>query len=99
MGNEDNEVREQLSAHGDDGKTPRGTTFYFYDGDLGRLKRLAKTNGFEVRPAETSPGLVLEKTLAVDELSFAPVAAMMARWAAETGAEYDGWECAVVRRL
>jgi hypothetical protein len=97
MSSEDNKVREQLSAHGDGGRAPRDTSFYFYNGDLGRLKGLARANGFKVRAAETSPGLVLEKTLAVDELSFAPVAAMMARWAAETGAEYDGWECAVIR--
>jgi hypothetical protein len=98
MSDEDSEVREQLLAHGDDGKTPRGTCFYFYNGDLGELERLARANGFEVRAADASPGLILEKTLAVDELRFAPVAAMMARWAAETGAEYDGWECAVIAK-
>jgi hypothetical protein len=98
MSVEDGKVRDQLSTRGDDGKTPRSVFFYFYNGDLNRLRALAKANGFEVRAANTSPGLVLEKTLAVDEPSFAPVAAMMARWAAETGAEYDGWECAVIAR-
>jgi hypothetical protein len=98
MSGEDSEVREQLLSHGDDGKIPRDTLFYFYNGDLSRLERLAKANGFESRAARTNPGLILEKTLAVDELSFAPVAVMMARWAVETGAEYDGWECAVIAR-
>jgi hypothetical protein len=98
MSDQDREVRRQLSTHGDDGKAPRSTDFYFYNGDLGRLERLAESNGFEVRATNAGSGLILEKTLAGDELSFTRIAAMMELWALETGAEYDGWECAVIAR-
>lgn len=93
MSSADDEVRDQLLAHGDDGKKPRHTLFYFYDGDLDALGELARGAGFEISHMVENRGLILEKTLPVDEASFAPVAAMMDAWSLASGAEYDGWEC------
>jgi hypothetical protein len=89
-------VRHQLAVHGDNGITPRLTLFYFYGGDVAALEKAARSSDFVVRPTATSAGLILEKTLPVDEDSFDAIDALMNRWAEEFGAEYDGWECAVV---
>ena len=96
MSTADDEIRHQLSAHGDDGKIPRHTLFYFYEGDLKALEAVALANNFAARRMVESGGLVIEKTLSVDEDDFQPVSAMMERWAEQFGADYDGWECAVV---
>ena len=93
MAEADDEVRQQLSAHGDNGSTPRHTLFYFYDGDIDLLDDLALSNGFATRRTIESHGLILEKTTSVDETSFAPIAAMIEEWALRCGADYDGWEC------
>ena len=93
MANQDEEVRRQLLSHGDDGKAARHTLFFFYDGDIKGLEKAALSNGFAVKRTSESTGLIIEKTLPVDELSFAPVSAKMEKWAEEFGCEYDGWEC------
>ena len=89
-------VRAALAEHGDSGRTPRHTLFYFYgDGDgLGDLNEVARRAGFLTRGDEES--LVLEMTMAVDEASFASTSSMMQSWAAAFQVDYDGWECAVV---
>ncbi len=96
MSDPNEEIRRQLASHGDNGQTPRDTLFYFYGGDLEGLEKAARSNDFVVRPTATSPGLILEKTLPVEEERFDATDALMNRWAEEFGAEYDGWECAVV---
>jgi hypothetical protein len=93
---DDAEIRRQLLLEGDDGKAPRHTLFYFYGGDIQRLEQAARSNDFVTDRMAEDNGLILEKTLAVDEVSFAPVNAMMKHWAKEFGTEFDGWECAVV---
>lgn len=92
----DDEIRQQLSAHGDDGRTPRHALFYFYDGDLELMEELGRRNGFDVRQMVESRGVILEKTISVDALSFAPLATTMQQWALASGADYDGWECELV---
>ena len=92
----DDEIREELLAHGDDGRSPRHTIFYFFEGDIDRLEEVAQTSGFSVSRMTDSRGLILEKTLAVDEASFAPAVALLERWAEEFGSDYDGWECELV---
>lgn len=89
-------VRAALATHGDTGRTPRHTLFYFYGDDhgLGDLNEVARRAGFLTRGDEES--LVLEMTMAVDEASFASVSSMMQSWAAAFQVDYDGWECAVV---
>ncbi len=96
MADADDAVRRQLLAHGDNGESPRHAVFYFYGGDVDALAEAAHANGFSSQPTATEHGLILEKTLAVDELSFAIVEKLMDRWAREFGADYDGWECAVL---
>jgi hypothetical protein len=96
MSDPNEDIRRQLAAHGDTGQTPRHTLFYFYGGDIEGLEKAALSNGFAVRPTATSPGLILEKTLPVEEDSFDAVDALMNRWAEEFGVEYDGCECAIV---
>ena len=97
MSSPDEEIRHQLASHGDDGKAPRHTLWYFYGGDIEALRKAALSRNFVVRRATASPGLILEKTLPVDDVGFAPISASMGDWADKFGAEYDGWECAVVR--
>lgn len=88
-------VRAALAEHGDSGRTPRHTLFFFYgDGEHGSLCETARRAGFLTRGHDDST--VLETTMAVDEAAFAPVSAMMQSWAAAFQLEYDGWECAVV---
>lgn len=89
-------VRAALAEHGDSGRMPRHTLFYFYGDDhgLGDLNEVARRAGFFTRGDEES--LVLEMTLAVDEASFASTSSMMQSWAAAFQVDYDGWECAVV---
>ena len=96
MSHPNEEIRRQWAAHGDTGQTPRHTLFYFYGGDIEGLEKVALSNGFLVQPTDMSPGLILEKTLPVDEQRFDAIDALMNRWAEEFGTEYDGWECAVV---
>ena len=98
MNEQDQEVRDQLQSHGDDGTEPRETSFYFYDGDLARIEFLARQNGFSSRSTAVRTGTIITKTLAVDARSFSPVATLMEQWAEETGADYDGWECAVISK-
>lgn len=88
-------VRAALAEHGDSGRTPRHTLFFFYgDGEHGSLCETARRAGFLTGGQDDST--VLETTMAVDEAAFAPVSAMMQSWAAAFQLEYDGWECAVV---
>ena len=96
MSTADDEIRHQLSLHGDNGGTPRHTLFFFYEGNLEALEEAARANDFSARRMVESEGLILEKTLSVDEVNFDPVSALMDRWAEQFGADYDGWECAVV---
>ena len=97
MANGDDAIRQELLAHGDDGKSPRHTLFYLYDGDIAGLEQAAQSNGFVTRRMTESHGLIIEKSLSVDGLGFAPVSAMIEQWAEEFGADYDGWECELVR--
>lgn len=88
-------VRAALAEHGDSGRTPRHTIFYFHgDGDHGDLNEVARRAGFLTRGQDDAT--ILETTIPVDEASFASVSAMMQSWAAAFQLDYDGWECAVV---
>ena len=91
-------VRAALLEHGDDGRSPRDTVFYFYGGDFAALAAEAKREGYAVRPAAKSDGIILSKTMPVDRETFAPVARQMEAWAETFGCEYDGWEAAVATR-
>jgi hypothetical protein len=95
MSHADDEIRHQLLEHGDDGRTPRHTMFFFYEGNLQALQEVARANDFSVRRMVDGEGLILEKVLPVDEVNFDPVSAMMDSWAQQFGADFDGWECAV----
>jgi hypothetical protein len=92
----DADVRRALAEHGDDGASPRHTLFYFYGGDQGALRKAALAAGYSVRPTAQDDGSVLETTMSVDKESLSPVEIQMRAWAESCGAEYDGWECAVV---
>ncbi len=96
MTSADDEIRDQLLARGDDGRSPRHTIFYFFEGDIDLLEEVARASGFSVSRMTGSRGLILEKTLAVDGASFAPTATLMERWAEQFGSDYDGWECELV---
>jgi hypothetical protein len=92
----DVEVRRVLAEHGDDGKVPRHTLFYFYGGRIDELHNAAVGAGYEARPTAAQDGLVLEATLSVDAESFEALSQRMQAWADEFGSDYDGWECMVV---
>ena len=70
--------------------------FYFYGGDIAALERTARAEDFSAQRMSEHDGLILEKTLSVDEASFAPVAALLESWAIQFRAEYDGWECELI---
>jgi Regulator of ribonuclease activity B len=93
----DAKIRQVLASHGDDGRKPRHTVFYFYGGDFEGLGREARAAGYQVRPTAKHDGVVLETTTAVDERSFEAHATRMAQWADAFGSEYDGWECQLVK--
>lgn len=95
---EDARVRKALSDEGDNGDVPRHTLFYFYGGDLSGIEKIARSYGFSSRRMVEQSGVILEKTIAVDEDHFEPVGAMMATWAVKFGSDYDGWECELVAR-
>jgi hypothetical protein len=92
----DDKVRLALAKEGDDGSKPRHTLLYFYGGDVDGLSAAALAAGYEVNPTEARVGLILEKTVAVDEDGFNSIAVQMGKWAQEFEAEYDGWECEVL---
>lgn len=89
-------VRAALAEQGDSGVTPRHTLFFFLgDEDAhGDLCEVARRAGLIARGEADMT--ILETTMAVDAVSFAPVSSMMQTWAAAFQLEYDGWECAVV---
>ena len=93
----DAEIRRVLASHGDDGRKPRHTVFYFYGGDFQGLGKTASVAGYGVRPTAKQDGVVLETTTAVDERSIESHAKRMEDWAGTFGAEYDGWECQMVK--
>jgi len=91
----DDEIRNALLDHGDDGRTPRHTLFFFYDGDIEALEAAGRAEGFATRRMLEHSGLILEKTMAVDADRFEAVSAMMDAWAERFSSEFDGWECEV----
>src|SRR5262245_32630131 len=95
----DAEIRRVLASHSDDGLKPRHTVFYFYGGDFQSLGQRASDAGYDVRPTANQDGVILETTTAVDERSFEAHSKQMEDWAEEFGAEYDGWECQVVKAV
>jgi len=97
-GEGDAAIREALGREGDDGTAARHAIFYFYGGDLAGLEKAALAQNFFTRPAKTTEGLILEKTIAVDAASFAPIEEQMEAWSEAFATEYDGWECAVVEK-
>jgi Regulator of ribonuclease activity B len=95
-GEGDAAIREALAREGDDGTAARHAIFYFYGGDLAGLEEAALAQNFFTHPAKRKDGLILEKTIAVDAASLAPIEEQMEAWSAAFATEYDGWECAVV---
>ena len=55
----DAEVRRLLAERGDSGETPRHTLFYFYNGDVERLRKAAIRAGYQVHPTVAKPGWCL----------------------------------------
>lgn len=98
MNSDDARVRKALAAEGGDGEVPRHTLFYFYGGDLSGIEKIARSHGFSSRRMIEHSGVIVEKTLAVDESHFEPVGEMMAEWAVKFRSDYDGWECELVVR-
>ena len=90
---EDAKVRSALAESGDDGRTPRRTSFYFTGGNLDGLRAAADREGYSVRPTPTNDGVILEATIAVDEQGFATHRQRMDRWSEEFDSQYHGWEC------
>lgn len=94
----DEKVRSTLAGRGDDGRTPRHTSFFFYGDNVDALGAAAIRAGYLVRPAAARDGIVLETMIAVDERSFELHARRMESWAEEFDCEYDGWECRIVNQ-
>jgi hypothetical protein len=86
-------VRSLLLERGDEGRMPRQTLFFFYGGNLTKLRAAATRAGYRVYPTCGNDGVILETTIAVHKRAFATHAQRMSDWADEFNSNYDGWEC------
>ena len=87
-----------LRGAGEDLSDERHVVHYFYDGDVDGLSAALAEAGFEVRPTQTSPGVVAEHHAVTDEAWSTACMKQMCDFANRFGAEYDGWEGAMVRQ-
>ena len=85
-------------AHGEDLSDERHTVHYFYDGDVGGLSAALAAEGYDVRPTGTDPGVIAEKHAVTDEQWSTETMKHLCDLANRFGAEYDGWEGAMVRQ-
>ena len=103
---EDKAVLQELQRNGDDLSSPREATLYFYrlkgDGRPGAalfdsLVTEGREKGLKVRRRDED-ALILEGNLRVDPEALAPLIGWAVEVAETNQVEFDGWECAVVRR-
>ena len=87
-----------LRGAGEDLSDERHVVHYFYDGDVDGLTAALDEAGFETRPTATSPGVIAEHHAVTDEDWSAACMKQMCEIANRFGAEYDGWEGAMVRQ-
>ena len=84
--------------NGEDLSDERHVIHYFYEGDVEGLSKALSEDGFEVRPTATEPGVVAEKHDVTDRAWSESEMKKMCDLANRFGAEYDGWEAAMVRQ-
>ena len=87
-----------LRGAGEDLADERHVVHYFYDGDVDGLTAALEEAGFEVRPTQTSPGVIAEHHAVTDEAWSAACMKQMCDLANQYGPEYDGWEGSMVRQ-
>ena len=87
-----------LRGAGEDLSDERHVIHYFYDGDVEGLTRALSEAGYEVRPTETSPGVIAETHAVTDENWSELEMKKLCDLANQFGAEYDGWEGSMVRQ-
>ena len=85
-----------MATFGDDGRAECPTIFFLHGDDLSGLEVAARALNFALEPTSDGDGLVLEKMLGVDAISFSGIASLMDGWARRFHADYDGWEWDVV---
>ena len=91
-------IFEALASAGEDLSDTRHVIHYFYDGDADGLSKALSAEGFTVRPTATSPGVVAENHAVTDRQWSETEMQRMCDFANQFGAEYDGWECSMVRQ-
>ena len=83
---------------GEDLSDERHVIHYFYDGDVAGLSKALADEGYEVRETATEPGVVAENHAVTDRNWSEAEMKKMCDLANRFGAEYDGWEAAMVRQ-
>ena len=91
-------VFEALTSQGEDLSDERHVIHYFYDGDVDGLSKALEEQGYAVQPTATSPGVIAENHAATDQQWSENTMKQMCDLANRFGAEYDGWECSMVRQ-
>ncbi len=94
-------VRAMLKAQGDDGSATRHVRHYAYPKDndppvRAELVAQLRARGFEVSDSEVENGLIMEHHRPVAGEEFDRLTAELRDWFADSGGDYDGWECAMV---
>lgn len=96
-----NEVRETLAAHGDDGTGDRVVQHYFYPEFFPDRKRariavlLSEVGGFIAISEHNDHGLVAEELREVASAEFDNRTEALEQMMRAEGWQYDGWECSV----
>ena len=91
-------VFQMLLSNNEDLSDERHVIHYFYDGDVDGLSKALGDAGYEVRPTETEPGVVAETHAVTDRAWGEAEMKRVCELANRFGAEYDGWECSMVRQ-
>ncbi len=98
------QIRQILRKHGDDGSTLRTVEHFAYPSKSGEgaeasaVEALLKQFGFATKPAVQDGGLIAEHESAVAAGEFDLFTTRVAAAIGELGWDYDGWGCPVVTR-
>ena len=98
------QVRQMLRKHGDDGSAIRPIDHFAYPSrsggaaEAGAVESALKQFGFAVKPAVHDGGLTAQRESAVSAGEFDLFTARVAAALGELGWDYDGWGCPVVTR-
>ncbi len=91
-------VFTMLLSNGERLSDRRHVIHYFYDGDVNSLSAALSGAGYEIRPSEAAVGVIAETHAITDHEWSQSEMKRMCDLANQFDAEYDGWECSMVRQ-